>query len=120
MYPQICVYADDTLIILGSNSADTLETVVSNCTENVETLLSNVCLQLNVSKTEILLLTNLPRRLRLTSRPIVFKIKNLVIPSKDQIKYLGIILDDKLTFYPHVKYIEEKCMRRLPKLSPLM
>ena len=55
MYPQVCVYADDTLIILGSNSAETLETVVSNCIENVETLLCNFSLQLNVSKAEILL-----------------------------------------------------------------
>jgi len=48
-YPHACVYADDTLIILGSNSLQEFETIVSNCITNIETILEDYGLELNSS-----------------------------------------------------------------------
>ena len=68
-------------------------------------------------KSESFLTKNCDTTYKKNSKRLVWPI---TIHPRDQIKYLGIILDEKLTFYPHVKYIEEKCTRRLPKLNPLM
>ena len=119
-YPQACVYADNTLIILGSNSLQEFETIISNCITNIQTILEDYRLQLNVAKMEILVLRNMTRKERLTSRAPTFCSTNVTLQGCDQIKYLGIILDQDLKFYPHIKYIEEKCMKRQPKLKPLM
>jgi len=37
----------------------------------------------------------------------------------NQIKYLGVILDRKLQFYSHIKYITEKYLRKTLKLSAM-
>ena len=36
------------------------------------------------------------------------KIDNTIIPSHETVKYLGVIIDSKLSFAPHIKYLESK------------
>jgi len=36
-----------------------------------------------------------------------------LIPVVEQTKFLGVIFDNKLTFLPHVRYLQEKCMKAL-------
>ena len=35
------------------------------------------------------------------------------IPTADEVKFLGIIFDRKLTFIPHIKYLKAKCLKAL-------
>ena len=36
-----------------------------------------------------------------------------LIPVVEQTKFLGVIVDNKLTFLPHIRYLKEKCMKAL-------
>ena len=94
VYPNICVYADDTLIILGSNTTQGLENMVTCCIENTEAVLLEFGLLLNVNKTEILI----SKSARNIGAPTFHLHNGNTITSKEKIKYLGIILDSRLTF----------------------
>jgi len=41
------------------------------------------------------------------------KLNGTPIPVVDQTKFLGFILDNKLTFLPHIRYLKEKCLKAL-------
>ena len=58
------------------------------------------------------------RRRRFHEDPEIY-IKGRGIPVLDKVKYLGIILDKKLTFQPHIQYIKEKCSKTLNILKVL-
>ena len=40
-------------------------------------------------------------------------IDGVKIPTADEVKFLGIIFDRKLTFIPHIKYLKAKCLKAL-------
>ena len=42
---------------------------------------------------------------------LTIKINNSIIHSSETVKYLGVIIDSKLSFDPHIKYIESKLTR---------
>ena len=42
-----------------------------------------------------------------------------LIPVVDDIKFLGIIFDRKLSFMPHIKYLKAKCLKALNILKVL-
>ena len=67
-------------------------------------------LQLHYTKTEILVFTSLPKKLR---RDLYWIVESLQIgPDKvgieNIIKYLGVMLDDRLDFRLHIEYIAKK------------
>ena len=39
------------------------------------------------------------------------------IPIVNQVKFLGVIFDKKLTFLPHIKYVKDKCLKALNLLK---
>ena len=43
----------------------------------------------------------------------VLKIDRTEIPIVEHYKYLGIIFDHKLTFFPHIKYLRTKCNKTI-------
>ena len=49
----------------------------------------------------------------------VYKINDLPIESQDNIKYLGVIFDQKLNFMPHIEYIKNKNIQNLNILKIL-
>ena len=41
------------------------------------------------------------------------------IPVVQEVKFLGLIFDSKLTFLPHLRYLKKKCMKALNLLRVL-
>jgi len=41
------------------------------------------------------------------------KLNGTLIPVVEQIKFLRVIFDNKLTFLPHIHYLKEKCVKAL-------
>ena len=50
---------------------------------------------------------------------LTMKINNSIIHSSETVKYLGVIIDSKLFFAPHIKYIESKLTRANGTISRL-
>lgn len=72
-------------------------------------------LELAMQKTEVLLLTK-----RHINVEIEIPIGDLIIPTKSCIKYLGMRLDTKLTFFKQIEYATTKAAKITAQLSRLM
>ena len=57
-------FTDDTLLIASANSKQRLDEEVRRITSVINEVFEELGLRLNYSKTEILLFTNIPRKLR--------------------------------------------------------
>ena len=119
-YPNICVYADDTIVITSADTRQELETKVTDCITKVSDALNVSGLLLNVGKTEILLKNQLPLYQRGNSQEMLtINVLNHAIKTSKAIKYLGVMIDNKLLFKVHFEYMEEKMMTRIPLLQKL-
>ncbi|XP_055939430.1 uncharacterized protein LOC129969047 [Argiope bruennichi] len=58
------------------------------------------------------------RKRQLHPEPVI-NIRGTVIPSADEIRFLGVIFDRKLTFLPHVLHLRERCEKSLNILKVL-
>lgn len=116
---NVCVYADDTIIIVSADDKEALETRIQQSMASLATELEKIGLLLNIRKTEILLRNRLPLYLRGNDEELKIVISNHTISTKKSIKYLGMMVDHKLSFKEHVRYIEEKMTKRIPLLQNL-
>jgi len=114
-------YADDTLLIIAGDTAEDLEERTRAITSALIQFLDGRGLQLNAAKTEVLLFDDRTGLERLqeedrTSRPKIWVGDTKIRPT-DSMKYLGVILDDEMTWGPHVSYITDKCADLLPRMG---
>ncbi|XP_035782438.1 uncharacterized protein LOC118461337 [Anopheles albimanus] len=83
--------------------------------EAVESWLSGVGLEVARHKTEVMLVSSLQ-----TVQEISIEIDDLVVRSQETIKYLGVMIDRKLSFKTHVEHATTKALRALNALSAIM
>lgn len=95
-------YADDCVIVIAGNKRRELEDKADKEMRKLEAWMEENNLIISVNKTEAILIKG-----KLKREPTV-KYKGKTIAFKKQVKYLGIILDDKKTFIPHIKNTTEK------------
>ena len=117
-YPEVCVYADDTLVIIGCDTFEELEEEVTDCIELVSHKLGELGLKLNFEKTEILFRDlRTPRERNADRRYPKFTAGGVDIEPSRVIKYLGVLIDSKLTFDEHLRDVKERCLKRIPLLQ---
>ena len=99
---QFYLFADDTNIYYEAESINKLEKVINKELKKLYTWLIVNRLSLNIAKTNFLVFHpyNKPVNQRIT-----LKIHKNAISEKDQIKYLGVILDSTLTWKAHIEKI---------------
>lgn len=103
------LYADDTnLLITGKDLPNTIQ-ILNNELNNIHTWLQVNKLSINLSKTNYMIFTNskLPQHLP----PI--KINNTDITLVTRTKFLGITIDDKLNWKPHIALIKNKISKHI-------
>ena len=112
---HVTCFADDTLVILSASSIEELQHKYEMMTSTFDNLLNSISVQPNTGKTEILLLTR-------ATKPLIvpFVYNNHTILSKDCIKYLGIMLDFRLDFNAHFKYLHRKSLKITNALKQTM
>ena len=95
-------YADDTtLIVTGSNIDDVrnnLDTSLKDCVE----WFNNNRLVINTSKTNTMVITNNVQLRNLENNPLVM-IDDKYIPRVPELKILGILIDESLSWNAHIK-----------------
>lgn len=99
-------FADDFVLIEKANSRRSLESATNYSIQIFSDICDSLNLNVSASKTEG---TLFGPNLLLNRRPI-FKIKNSTIKIVNNLKYLGIILDPKLNFIPHLDYLNSKIL----------
>jgi len=106
-------YADDTLILISSDTADEICRKASGVISNLSRTIAQLGLTLNHKKTQVLMFRRSNKHIPL------MKIKlpeGCTIETTRRLKYLGVILDDRLKWSRHLKYIQSKALAIIARL----
>ncbi|KAL1446432.1 hypothetical protein WDU94_012296 [Cyamophila willieti] len=100
-------YADDVVIVIRGKYLNTVSELMQSALKLVEKWCSEVNLRVNPAKTTLIPFTR-KRKLEELKPPNFF---GEVLEFKREVKYLGVILDSKLTWNPHLDKTIDKCTR---------
>lgn len=117
-------YADDTLIYVSARDVKNANVRINEYIEQLQKYYEDWKIRLNPTKCEAIVFkgTN-----RMHSKAINQKVKNVIIkigtdyikPQKN-LKYLGVIFEQKATHYAHVKETRAKAVRCVRSLTPIL
>ena len=107
---------DDTSLYFSHRDAAFLEDTVNSELNNVLTWLQANKLTLNVSKSSFIIFKHMQRKI---TKNISIKINDSEIEGKLHTKYLGVILDEKLSWKQHIDQIIPKLQRGIGILAKL-
>jgi len=101
---DVIAYADDLAILIRANSRRNIEEIGKQTLEILTKWCNLYKLRVSGTKTTALLMKGKLDKERLP----ILKIDNKNITYKNETRYLGLIIDDKLNLIPHVKYLRNK------------
>uniref|UniRef100_A0A3B3C2G3 Reverse transcriptase domain-containing protein n=1 Tax=Oryzias melastigma TaxID=30732 RepID=A0A3B3C2G3_ORYME len=109
---HLILFADDTNIIHCGNDLETLVKEVENELELLKSWFDSNKLTLNLKKTKFIVFTN---RQTNVSKDLI--IHNTAIEQVSQIKFLGVIIQNKLSWKNHIEFIKTKLCKSLAIIS---
>ena len=105
-HSKCVLFADDTTIYYSSNNLNNLISKITSDLENLTDWFRANKLSLNVTKTNFILFSNDTRSI--ADKIIKLNLSNININRVSETKFLGIIIDDKLTWQKHIEYTRNK------------
>ena len=115
---SVMLYADDTVIFTAASNIDQLQLNLSLDLSNVSNWLTANGLFLNLKKTEYVLFGTRQRLIRSESHSLLC-MEGKEVNQVKSFKYLGVLLDECLSFNDHISYLRSKFASRLGLLSQL-
>ena len=113
-------YADDTQLYLSFSPDDpTIQTRISDCLSDISAWMQDHHLQLNLSKTELLVLPAKPT----IHHNICINSGSLSLAPSRVARNLGVMIDDQLTFNDHVASVARACrfaLFNIKKIRPYL
>lgn len=107
-------FADDTLLIITSDNPYELEDICNALIQEVEAEVERLGCTFAGEKTQALFIS--PKR-EVTSEHLNVRVAGVQVSFSTTIKYLGVIVDDKLSFGQHVEYATQKAKQLCGKLT---
>jgi len=111
----LVAYADDVAAVIVERTTELVQLRLDQVMRRVGSWMRNHGLELATAKTEMIYLT----RKRIDTN-ISMVVLGEDIPTKQAVKYLGITLDQKLTYWTHLKQVAQKASKRVALLSRIM
>jgi hypothetical protein len=111
---KVVAYADDLLIVTRGNSVREVENYANVELSKIEGWSRRNKINFNDKKSKVMLVT---RRKRREDKDITLYLHFKPLEQVTQLKYLGIILDQKFKFQEHIKYTAERCAKLTHTLS---
>ena len=108
------LFADDTSLTISNKSSKTLQQVVNHEIIKVADWKILKKLSINYNKTEFLLIRNKKQNFTLK-----LTINDHIITQKEETKYLGILIDDSLSWKAHINLVNSKIARGCFALTKL-
>ena len=113
-------YADDTQLYLSSKTiSTTTHSTLSSCLSDLKSWMQQNYLKLNCDKSEILIIG--PDSLTRSTQSFSLNIDGSTVTPSKQVRNLGIILDPKLSFLPHVNQVTKSAffhLRNIARIRP--
>ena len=110
---NVLLYADDAVVFAAHNDIKILEETLNAQLDEVNKWTLSNFLFINKRKTEFVIFGT-DARLSKATDTVVIKIGDYEINRVYDFKYLGIVLDDSLTWKDHVRYVISKVGKRAP------
>ncbi len=105
------LYADDTIVYCSAPSKQQSVTALQSVFDIIQNRFCALKLVLNVEKTKCMLFSN--SRTSLENSIVLQTSQGSQVTSVSEYKYLGIIIDNKLRFGSHIKYLSKKFKKNL-------
>lgn len=109
-------YADDLALVITDKDEEELEEKANHAIQSVEEWMEERMLKLAPMKTEAALLIGRKK----CRRDLQIVHGGHTVPLKKEVKYLGVILDQGMTFSQHVRYASAKAEKTVSALVKLM
>ena len=103
------LFADDTNLFFEASNLDTLQSTVNREMCQLVNWLNSNWLALNLSKTNFVIFPSKNKPLK----PVTIIINRKAVEQKDYVKYLGILIDSKLSFKQHITAITKTISRSI-------
>ena len=110
---QVFHFADDTNLLYSHKDQNTLKKILNKDLKDLYEWLCANRLSLNVAKTEFMIFR--PPKMKLSGR-VVLTLNRTKIHESTKIKYLGLILDPRLTWKEHINELSKKLNRSIGML----
>ena len=94
------VFADDTLLLYSSKNMNQLETLCNNELLLVKQWMDANKLKINPNKSQAVVINH---KVRSSKSDISLKFDSDPIRTAEELRYLGVLIDDKLSFVSHIK-----------------
>ena len=107
-------FADDTTLLFSSTNIEQLNNILESEGNKVIKWLNANKLIINLTKTNCMLFSN-----KRGDPQIKVKLNNTELEAKKEATFLGVIIDNKLTWKPHVKHISNKISKSIAILRIL-
>lgn len=104
---RVVAYADDLLIVVDGDSRADIERKGTDCLRYVTAWGEYVGVEVSARKTECMLLRGSLAR----SRPPNVRLGASGVRYSARVKYLGVVVGERMNFRPHLEYLREKLFR---------
>ena len=106
------LYVDDFLMCFRGRSMRTIERILQNCIKELMTWAKDNGFRFSINKTCII---HFHYHIQVERQPDIYmdEAKTQRIPVVEKTKFLGIMVDRKLCFKDHMKYLRTKCSKAL-------
>ena len=109
------LYADDTCLVLCGKSLDNLITLMNQELNLLYIWLQSNKLTLNIQKTYYIIFHR--ARLKLQNTTIDLKIGDCNLNKANNLKYLGVIIDDTISWVHHITHVNNKISKGIGIMS---
>ena len=114
---KVMLYADDTTIYHSCQDSQQLQDTLVNDLSSIANWLKTNHLQMNVTKTKLLLLARRSRIQELDK--VKLSVNDVEVERRDDVKFLGVVIDGELNWEKHVAAVRKKCFGGLATLRRL-
>lgn len=114
---EIQGFADDLLVWSSCSSNEQARDAIQQQLETMNSWMTDSALSFNTNKCYLIRFTKESRSQRSEILPV--SIGNNTLPIAKEIRYLGIIFDEKLSFQSHIQKTASKCFHKLQELRRL-
>jgi hypothetical protein len=114
---ELALYADDTAVIATSRKPTLLVSYLEAYLSDLQRWLSEWRIAINVSKSTAIIFARAGRRF-IQPRPV--RLFGEPIEWVDRTRYLGVTLDTRLTWSPHIHQVRKRTAQRMGMLGPLL
>ena len=116
-HSEVKQYADDTTLYHASNNVSDLSKSLNADLEGVANWVQQNGLKLNEAKTQMLVLGKKEGAKELDN--VNVELKGQKVTRCDKVKYLGVWIDENLSWRDHIEALRKKCYGGLAKISRL-